>query len=235
MGNATPTLDWSAPHPTTADGAHERIYPLVAFLLDRFITYGDVATNFFALQDARFKREQFCYLVVGHDVAVLADRFGIDMVQEALRFRLETLRLLLERALARQALAKKCRVVFGGVAIGGATALVSVAAVPLVLGTLGFSTAGVVGGSFAAGVQSSFYGAYTTGLFSLCQGVGAVGVSAGTTVGLTSLGLGVGGVFGGKGAAKMQGEEIVTGPQLAPTFSWESGKSIDELWEESRQ
>ncbi|EAU93474.1 hypothetical protein CC1G_12068 [Coprinopsis cinerea okayama7 len=41
------------------------------------------------------------------------------------------------------------------------------------LGAIGFSPAGVVGGSIAAGVQSSVYGPFTAGAFSVLQSMGA--------------------------------------------------------------
>ena len=67
--------------------------------------------------------------------------------------------------------------------IGGAMAGVGagVVALPILLPAAGFSVAGVAAGSVAAGAQSFFYGAATTGVFSACQSMGVLGVSAGVT------------------------------------------------------
>ncbi|CAA7266431.1 unnamed protein product [Cyclocybe aegerita] len=59
----------------------------------------------------------------------------------------------------------------GLVAVGGAA--LAPAIVVGGLNALGFTAAGVAGGSIAAGLQSVFYGGATTGLFSLCQSIGA--------------------------------------------------------------
>ncbi|XP_064614312.1 interferon alpha-inducible protein 27-like protein 2A isoform X1 [Liolophura sinensis] len=67
-----------------------------------------------------------------------------------------------------------------GAAIGG----VSVAAAPLALGALGFTTGGVAAGSVAAAIQSSVYGGTVTAgsLFATAQSVGAVGVTTSAVV-----------------------------------------------------
>ncbi|KAJ3545438.1 hypothetical protein NMY22_g2442 [Coprinellus aureogranulatus] len=57
-------------------------------------------------------------------------------------------------------------------ATGAAVVVVPVVA-PLALGAVGFSSGGVVAGSLAAGAQSYFYGAWTTGVFSALQAAGA--------------------------------------------------------------
>jgi len=44
------------------------------------------------------------------------------------------------------------------------------------LSAVGFTASGVAGGSIAAGLQSTFYGGMTTGLFSACQSIGATWV-----------------------------------------------------------
>jgi len=67
--------------------------------------------------------------------------------------------------------------IIGGVVGGVAGAI----ALPIALPLLGFTATGVAAGSAAAGIQSVVYGAFTTGLFSMAQSMGAVGVSAGVT------------------------------------------------------
>merc|ERR1711937_298478 len=64
---------------------------------------------------------------------------------------------------------------------GGIGAAVGAVALPLALPALGFTATGVAAGSAAAAAQSFFYGAFTTGVFSACQSMGVVGVSAGVT------------------------------------------------------
>merc|ERR1712189_12431 len=54
---------------------------------------------------------------------------------------------------------------------------------PFALGAVGFTSAGVAAGSAAAATQSAVYGGATTGLFSVCQSVGAAGLSASTAAG----------------------------------------------------
>ncbi|KAM5538407.1 hypothetical protein V8D89_008009 [Ganoderma adspersum] len=49
---------------------------------------------------------------------------------------------------------------------------------PFLLGLLGFTKAGVAAGSIAAWVQSTFYGAFTCGLFSVLQSAGATAAVA---------------------------------------------------------
>jgi len=68
--------------------------------------------------------------------------------------------------------------VIGGGVIGGA----AVVAAPMALAAAGFGAGGVVGGSAAASIQSAVYGGATTGVFSLCQSIGAAGLSTATTV-----------------------------------------------------
>ena len=74
----------------------------------------------------------------------------------------------------------------------GVGALVGVAAAPIVLPALGFTSGGVVAGSIAAGVQSAFYGGATTGAFAGLQSVGAAGLSAAGTTLAGTIGAGVG-------------------------------------------
>lgn len=49
---------------------------------------------------------------------------------------------------------------------------VAVVAAPAVIAAVGFTSAGVAGGSIAAGAQSIFYGGLTTGVFSALQSAG---------------------------------------------------------------
>ena len=84
-------------------------------------------------------------------------------------------------------------------------------AAPALLPVVGFTAAGVAGGSVAAGVQSAVYGAYTTGVFSVLQsaGTGAIAANAaviawgGTLGGL--VGKGVGAVTKGNGTSSSNG------------------------------
>ncbi|KAJ3501931.1 hypothetical protein NLJ89_g9118 [Agrocybe chaxingu] len=64
------------------------------------------------------------------------------------------------------------KVVGIGLVAAGGVALAPVVVVGG-LNALGFTAAGVASGSIAAGLQSVFYGGATTGLFSLCQSIGA--------------------------------------------------------------
>ena len=64
-------------------------------------------------------------------------------------------------------------------------------AAPAMLPLIGFTAAGVAGGSIAAGAQSVVYGAYTTGVFSLLQSAGTGAVAA------TSAVMAGGGTIGG--------------------------------------
>lgn len=60
-------------------------------------------------------------------------------------------------------------------AIGGGAA-VSVALAPVALSAAGFGVSGVIAGSPATVVQSYFYGAWTSGLFSSLTSAGAAGI-----------------------------------------------------------
>ncbi|KAF9527876.1 hypothetical protein CPB83DRAFT_855347 [Crepidotus variabilis] len=84
----------------------------------------------------------------------------------------------------------------------GAVALTPAAGL-LALNALGFTAGGVVGGSIAAGMQSTLYGGLTTGTFSTCQSIAAsVAVPA-----IGSLGSGLGAVLTGIGIlTKTSGE-----------------------------
>lgn len=81
------------------------------------------------------------------------------------------------------------------VGVGVATGLAAAAAAPLVLGAVGFTTAGVAAGSIAASVQSAVYGGSVASgsAFALLQSAGAAGIGAagnaaiaGTTGGITA-------------------------------------------------
>lgn len=85
---------------------------------------------------------------------------------------------------------------FGGLAVGGALGCFALA--PVALGAIGFSAAGVVGGSIAAGVQSSIGSVAAGSLFATLQSVGAAGFAASTVAGTT---VAVGGTVAGISAA----------------------------------
>lgn len=84
-------------------------------------------------------------------------------------------------------------------------------AAPALLPVVGFTAAGVAGGSVAAGVQSAVYGAYTTGVFSVLQsaGTGAIAANAAVIAGGGTLGglvgKGVGAVTKGNGNSSSNG------------------------------
>ncbi|XP_057296489.1 interferon alpha-inducible protein 27-like protein 2B isoform X2 [Hydractinia symbiolongicarpus] len=71
------------------------------------------------------------------------------------------------------------------VVVGTGVGVAAVAATPLVLGAVGFTAGGVAAGSIAAAAQSTFYGAATTGVFSVLQSVAAAGLG---TVGAAAVG-----------------------------------------------
>ncbi|KAF9527878.1 hypothetical protein CPB83DRAFT_855350 [Crepidotus variabilis] len=76
-----------------------------------------------------------------------------------------------------------------GLVVAGATALTPVVVIGG-LNALGFTAAGVAGGSIAAGLQSAVYGGATTGIFSLCQGMAATGAVPAAISAVTSLAAG---------------------------------------------
>ncbi|KAI0370146.1 hypothetical protein BV20DRAFT_1052768 [Pilatotrama ljubarskyi] len=90
--------------------------------------------------------------------------------------------------------------VLGIVALAIAVPVLVWAAAAVVLPALGFTSAGVVGGSLAALAQSAIYGASTGGLFSVLQSIGAtiVAPTAAEVVGAAFLAAsGIGGVCSG--------------------------------------
>merc|ERR1719414_2089758 len=102
-----------------------------------------------------------------------------------------------------------------GKIIGGTIgASVAVAAAPIALAAAGFGAAGVVGGSFAAGVQSVIYGGFTTGVFSGLQSMGVLGLTAGATAGVgaagASAGAAAGTMFDGKERAHFEKVQLRT-------------------------
>jgi len=78
--------------------------------------------------------------------------------------------------------------VAAGLVIGGGAVL----AAPLALTTVGFGSAGVIGGSIAAGIQASIGNVAAGSMFALCQSAGAAGISAGTSAIIGSVGAGLG-------------------------------------------
>lgn len=66
--------------------------------------------------------------------------------------------------------------VIKAVGVGVVTAGAISVALPSALAAVGFGTGGVVASSVAASVQSVVYGAWTTGVFSTCQSIGATQV-----------------------------------------------------------
>ncbi|KDR69307.1 hypothetical protein GALMADRAFT_77599 [Galerina marginata CBS 339.88] len=75
----------------------------------------------------------------------------------------------------------------GSLMTAGLTVLLPLLAVAVV-NALGWTVSGVVAGSIAAAIQSSIYGAFTTGVFSTLQSFGATAVIA------SPAGLAVGGI-----------------------------------------
>jgi len=97
-----------------------------------------------------------------------------------------------------------------GTAAGGAIAATGGVAL---LGLVGFGSGGVIGGTAAATIQSIFYGAWTTGVFSMCQSAAATGVIG--AAGMAS-GAGVGAAVGAA-AAKATAWKIMDIIKLVPT------------------
>lgn len=86
------------------------------------------------------------------------------------------------------------KVGIGAAAVGGVT-IATVAAVPLVLGAVGFGAGGVVAGSMAAAIQAGIGNVAAGSLFAVAQSVGAAGLAASTVVGT----VGGGAVLGAAG------------------------------------
>ena len=64
------------------------------------------------------------------------------------------------------------------VALGVAAGTVAVAAAPVVLSAAGFTSGGIALGSFAASVQSTFYGGAASGAFAALQSAGMAGIGS---------------------------------------------------------
>ncbi len=81
--------------------------------------------------------------------------------------------------------------IIGGTAVAGGT--VAVVAAPLVIGAIGFSSAGIVAGSWGAWMMSTLAPTVVGGVVATLQSVGAAGLGiAGTTV-VAATGTGVAG------------------------------------------
>lgn len=74
----------------------------------------------------------------------------------------------------------------GDIVIGAAVGAGCVFAAPVVLGAVGFTSAGVAAGSLAAGVQTAT--TVAGGAFATAQSIGAAGVAGSTVVGAMSAG-----------------------------------------------
>ncbi|XP_068681821.1 interferon alpha-inducible protein 27-like protein 1 isoform X1 [Montipora foliosa] len=68
--------------------------------------------------------------------------------------------------------------VWRDVALGVAAGTAAVAATPVVLTAAGFTSGGIAVGSIAAGVQSTFYGGATSGVFATLQSAGMAGIGS---------------------------------------------------------
>ncbi|KAF8168549.1 hypothetical protein B0H34DRAFT_793131 [Crassisporium funariophilum] len=79
-----------------------------------------------------------------------------------------------------------------GLVVAGGAVLVPAIAIAG-LNAFGFTAAGVAGGSAAAGLQSAVFGGFTTGLFSLCQSIGATSVVASAGSIISAIGITAGG------------------------------------------
>ncbi|ESK81715.1 hypothetical protein Moror_5451 [Moniliophthora roreri MCA 2997] len=89
------------------------------------------------------------------------------------------------------------KLIGGGLVAGGAAVVLPAAGIAA-LNAIGFTSAGVLAGSLAAGIQAVFYGGTTGGLFSLCQSIGATAVVAPPL----AIGLGIGALVIGAGLAR---------------------------------
>ncbi|KDR69310.1 hypothetical protein GALMADRAFT_1352886 [Galerina marginata CBS 339.88] len=109
----------------------------------------------------------------------------------------------------------------GGFMAAGLAVLLPSLAVAVV-NALGWSVSGVVAGSIAAAIQSSLYGAFTTGVFSSLQAFGATAViasPAGLAVGGITLVVGAGclGYWLYRKERERRASESATGPSDSDT------------------
>ena len=72
----------------------------------------------------------------------------------------------------------------------------AVVAAPVALAAAGFGAGGVVGGTAATVVQSTYYGAATSGVFSVLQSVGAVGLGVKGAAAVGAAGAAIGAAIG---------------------------------------
>ena len=70
--------------------------------------------------------------------------------------------------------------IFGKILVIGGGVIATVALVPILMG---FGTAGIIGGSAAAAIQSSIGNVVAGSIFATVQSLGATGVIAGTAIG----------------------------------------------------
>ena len=84
-----------------------------------------------------------------------------------------------------------------GLVVGGIVGIsAATIGVPVALSTIGFSAAGVVGGSIAAGVQSGIGSVAAGSTFAVLQSAGAAGISWLTTGAITGTGAVIGWIAG---------------------------------------
>ena len=110
-------------------------------------------------------------------------------------------------------------------AAGAAAAVIGA---PLVLGAAGFGAGGVAAGSLAAKVQTTLYGAGTTGIFSTLQSAGAAGIGTSANVVIAGVGKYVGNYFCD---LEIPSESLTSAESLSKDAASHETKSKDEISE----